>query len=210
MNMSTYRHIVGENGFHGRVLGVTHEPDNFQLCMFVQLDNGQQMLVPVADVSLQEDGTYYVPRTSDDFDVDNVDTETSALQHVDQNTVVLPLVTENVHIQKQRVETGKVRVTKHVRQWEEQIDEPRLQQNVNITRVPLNKPVAEPPSVRSEGSTTIIPVLEEVLVVEKRLMLKEEIHITTRQTEEVNPQTVTLRSEEVEIERVSETHDEDK
>ena len=43
--------------------------------------------------------------------------------------------------------------------------------------------------------------MEEVLVVEKRLMLKEEIRLTMQKGEFREPQTVTLRSEEVSIER---------
>ena len=33
-----------------------------------------------------------------------------------------------------------------------------------------------------DGATVIIPVLEEVIVVEKRLMLKEELRVTMQQT----------------------------
>jgi stress response protein YsnF len=61
--------------------------------------------------------------------------------------------------------------------------------------------VDEPVPTRTEGETTIIPVMEEVLVVEKRLRLKEELHVTRRRTEHRDPQRVTLRSERVEVER---------
>ena len=45
-------------------------------------------------------------------------------------------------------------------------------------------------------------VVEEVLVVEKRWMLREEIHIRKQRTETHQPQQITLRSEEVQVERV--------
>jgi stress response protein YsnF len=48
----------------------------------------------------------------------------------------------------------------------------------------------------------IVPILEEVLVVEKRLMVKEEIHITKQRVEKHAPQRVTLRREEAVIERM--------
>jgi stress response protein YsnF len=48
----------------------------------------------------------------------------------------------------------------------------------------MDKYVDKVPEVRTEGSTTIIPVIKEVAVVEKKLMLIEEIHIT-RQRDEV-------------------------
>ena len=44
--------------------------------------------------------------------------------------------------------------------------------------------------------------VEEVLVVEKRLMLREEIHIRTQRIETHQPQRITLRSEDVQVERV--------
>jgi stress response protein YsnF len=56
--------------------------------------------------------------------------------------------------------------------------------------------------MRSEGNTLIIPLLEEVLVVEKRLLLKEELHLTKQRVETHQPQRVTLRREEAAIERV--------
>jgi hypothetical protein len=46
--------------------------------------------------------------------------------------------------------------------------------------VQIDRIVAEPPVQRQEGDTLILPVVEEVLVVEKRLMLREEIRITRR------------------------------
>jgi len=44
--------------------------------------------------------------------------------------------------------------------------------------------------------------VEEVLVVEKRWMLREEIHIRTQRLETYQAQCMTLRSEEVQVERV--------
>jgi stress response protein YsnF len=46
-----------------------------------------------------------------------------------------------------------------------------------------------------------VPVLEEVLVVEKRLVVREELRITRRRTEERKPHRVKLLSEEVSVER---------
>jgi hypothetical protein len=44
----------------------------------------------------------------------------------------------------------------------------------------IDRGVDVAPEVRVEGNVTIIPVLEEVLVVEKRLVLKEKLHISYR------------------------------
>jgi stress response protein YsnF len=61
--------------------------------------------------------------------------------------------------------------------------------------------IDEPLSIRYEGDTTIIPLLEEVLVIEKRLVLREEVHIKKLQRVVYNPQEVSLREEQVDIVR---------
>jgi hypothetical protein len=50
----------------------------------------------------------------------------------------------------------------------------------SIERVKIGKFIPEPVSQRQEGDTLVLPVVEEVLVTEKRLMLREEIRITRR------------------------------
>ena len=56
--------------------------------------------------------------------------------------------------------------------------------------------------MRYEGDGMIVPVLEEVIVTEKRLMQREELHVRKRQIETRKPRHVTLRREEVTVERV--------
>ncbi len=48
----------------------------------------------------------------------------------------------------------------------------------------------------------IVPLHKEVLVVEKRLAVAEELHITKKQTKTQRPETVTLRSQEAVVERI--------
>jgi stress response protein YsnF len=48
----------------------------------------------------------------------------------------------------------------------------------------------------------IIPVIQEVVVIEKRLMLVEEIRVNKHQTETKVSETITLRKEEINIERI--------
>ncbi len=124
------------------------------------------------------------------------------------DTVVIPIVEELLTVDKRAVITGGVHLTKHVTEREEVIDEALLRESVTVERVPINKIVAEAPPSRQEGDTLIVPVLEEVLVTEKRLMLKEEIRITRTQTTVHEPQTVTLRSEKAVLEEIlpEETH----
>jgi len=120
----------------------------------------------------------------------------------DDREQVVPLYKETVSVEKRRVERGRVRVTTRVTEHEEVVRQALEQEDVKVVRVPIDREVETRPDVRQDGDTTIIPLVEEVLVVERRLVLREEIHIRkTRRTEEVE-QPVTLRSEEAVIERI--------
>jgi uncharacterized protein (TIGR02271 family) len=113
----------------------------------------------------------------------------------------IPLVEERLQVSTRDVETGRVRVRIGVEEREERLSAELARDDVEIRRVAMNVPVAELPGVRLEGDTTIIPVVEEEIVVEKRLILREEIHVV-RRTETVTEEIpVTLRSETAEIER---------
>ncbi len=68
--------------------------------------------------------------------------------------------------------------------------------------MPINRVAEGPTLVRYEGETMIVSVLEEVLVVETRLLLTEELRITTRRTDTHQPVPVTVRREDVTIERI--------
>ena len=82
------------------------------------------------------------------------------------------------------------------------VDEPTLCEQVEVERVAIDRFVDAPVAVRQEGDTTIIPVFEEVVVVEKRLKLVEEVRLTKRQTTTHQPQTITLRRQEAVVERL--------
>jgi len=115
---------------------------------------------------------------------------------------VMPILAEEVEIEKRVRETGRVHVHKTVQQREEVVDEPLVQETVEIERVPINRIIERPIPTRQEGDTTIISVTKEVLVVEKRLMFTEEVRITRRRSEFHDPQRVDLQSEEIVIEHL--------
>ena len=117
------------------------------------------------------------------------------------DTRVIPVLEEQVQIERQVVETGKVLLHKTVHTTEQLVEIPLLQQGYHIDRVPVGTFVETAPAVRQEGDTLIYPVLEEVLVVEKRLRLVEEIRVTPQQTTRQYQETVTLRREEITTDR---------
>lgn len=115
---------------------------------------------------------------------------------------VIPIVEERAVVLKRETPTEGVRVRTAVREDEAVIDEPVARETVEVERVPLDRWVEAPVPVRQEGDTTIVTLLEEVAVVEKRLRATEEVRITKRRVVEHSSQTVTLRREEAVIERV--------
>src|SRR4028119_1936855 len=92
----------------------------------------------------------------------------------------IPLVEERLSVTKREVESGRVRVRVTVDERQEMLSEQLSRDDVQIERVPRGERLTEMPHVRLEGSTTIIPVVEEVLVVEKALVLVEGIQVRRR------------------------------
>lgn len=119
---------------------------------------------------------------------------------------VIPVMQEELDVRTRRVETDSgVRVSKRIEEHDETIDEPITQEHVEVERVAVNRPLDAPVGVRYEGDTMIIPILEEMLVVEKRLVLKEEVRVTRRSTEVRAAQRITLRREVADVERIEDT-----
>lgn len=112
------------------------------------------------------------------------------------------LLEEVASVNVREVTTGRVRIATEIETFE-QVAQAALQSDViDVTRVSLNQPVVgPPPQARTEGDLTIVPIFEEILVVEKRLFLKEELHIRKRTEEETVQMPVTLRRQTASVER---------
>lgn len=119
----------------------------------------------------------------------------------EEQDLVIPLVEERVFATKREVETGRVRVSTHTDRHEEMVRVDLARDEVEVTRVPKNEEIAEAPEPREEGDVTIVPVVEERLVVEKKLVLVEEIHIRRTRSSEEFTQPVTLARQRAEVER---------
>jgi stress response protein YsnF len=115
---------------------------------------------------------------------------------------VIARAEEEVRLDKRMVTTGKVRVRTIV-DVETELAKATLDgETVEVTRVPIDRIVDQAPGIRVEDNVTIIPVLEEVLVVDKRLVLKEEVHIRKLATTEDVEIPVELRKQHAVIERL--------
>jgi uncharacterized protein (TIGR02271 family) len=132
-----------------------------------------------------------------------VPSQSPAGDRVAEEVAAIPLVEERLSVAKRQVEAGRVRLHITVEERQETVTEQLLHDDLQIERVPRNQRLTEVPHVRLEGNTTIVPVVEEVLVVEKALMLVEEIHICRKSVAEAAQIPVTLRTERVNVERDS-------
>ena len=114
---------------------------------------------------------------------------------------VVPVLQERLEVGKRTIETGKVRLEKHVDEYQETLDEQLLVRTFDIERVSLQQVVDAPPPVRQEGDTTVYPIVEERLVLTKELVLREELRVTRRETERRDTRVVSLKRESVTVTR---------
>ena len=117
-------------------------------------------------------------------------------------TSKVTLVEESLQVDKVRVDLGGVRVTKRIETREQQVNESLIREKVEVERRAIGQRVDRVPELRQEGDTTIYPIVEEVLYTEKRLMLVEEVRITRLREVEPHSESITLRKEHAEIERL--------
>ena len=115
----------------------------------------------------------------------------------------IPIIREELVVGKETIETGKVRIEKSVSTEEVSFDLSLTEESYKVVRVPKNEEVAVTPAIRHEGDLTIIPVVREVAVIQKKLMLVEEIHVRRSLTPRETTLHETIRSEEVEVIRES-------
>ncbi|WP_241506146.1 YsnF/AvaK domain-containing protein [Chimaeribacter arupi] len=114
---------------------------------------------------------------------------------------LIPLAQEQVDVSKEKVIKGRVTVTRKTVLHEQPIDELLHKEHVEVQRIPKGERVDVIPAIREENGVTIIPVVEEEIEVIRRLVLKEELHIKKVTTQQPFQDSVTLRSQEVSIER---------
>src|SRR5215213_6119807 len=158
----------------------------------VLLADGRRLRLPPDALERREHGTLVFRGSFE---------ELAAAARGQTSAAVVPVIEEELRVGKRVVETGRVRIRKTVHEHEEVVDEPLMREEYDVERVPIDEFVDGPVGPRHEGETLVVPVLEEVLVVEKRLVVREELRITRKRTEEREARRVTLLSEEVSVER---------
>lgn len=117
--------------------------------------------------------------------------------------VIVPLAEEIATVHKTARVSGAVRVRKTVEETLQDIDETVKVQDVTVRRVPIGRWIDQAPPQRQEGDTTVIPIVEEVAVIETRLRLVEEIRVTRSDAIRRFKTAVPVRREQAVVEEVS-------
>ena len=178
--------VVGENGEPYTLL--QRSIDNGIETLLLGRSDGSQITLPLTDLSWKGAGTWLL---------------TDAVR--DARGLVIPVVEERLEVSRERVETGRVRISKSVEAREVVVDDPLKRESVRVEHVPINQVVTGAvPQVREEGDVTVIPILEERVVTRTELVLVEEVRIHRDHSKYNDPQRVTLRKEVVAVERFGE------
>jgi stress response protein YsnF len=136
-------------------------------------------------------------------------TSDNAAFPANDHVVKVPVVEEQLSVATHAIDTGRgVRVHKTVHAHPVTVDETLTHDEMDVRHVLVDRMLEDGetmPTTRYEGEVLIVPVLEEVLVVERRVRLKEELHITRMCREESHTETVMLKVEQVTVERFDES-----
>lgn len=114
---------------------------------------------------------------------------------------ILALHSENLVVDKRVIERFTVRVATVTHSHDRLVEEDLTHTRIEIEHVPMGYFVDAVPPVREEGDLTIMSVVEEVVIVERRLLLKEEVHIRRVHLTGQHVETVALRRQEAVVTR---------
>jgi uncharacterized protein (TIGR02271 family) len=161
-------------------------------CVGLALADGSLALVEADVLVPSADGVWHIDAALGDPDAAGA------------GLLTIPVIRESLEVGSRRIAAGRVRVSRRAEQQEQTVDLAGWIEEATIEHIPVGR-VLEPgavPAVREEDGALIVPVLEETLVLEKRLVLREELRIVRIRRETSRRETVTLRRDRVEVERL--------
>ena len=197
--------VFGKDGLSGILVDALPARVTPKDTVRIKLGTGKMIEVPADMLVLGSDGSYLMPIGPEDLIQPGLQSERQQEDVNDRpaTTVeeVVPVLAEELVIDKKRVPTGGVRINRRLIEHDETVELPLLKEHVDVRRIVVDREVDGPLPIRREGETIVIPVVEEVLVVEKRYRLKEEIHVSRMVREELHREQVTVRRQEAEVEQ---------
>ncbi len=208
--------VITSSGVRGFVLRKARFLDRSEQNTVV-LDDGRELVVPSDALEVQNDGTF---RLVEDRVHDNGQRGGFA---PDEEEIVDPVVARQfeappaAEMNRADVRASAVHAPNEFAQVsgreepeaqtthrngsarEVNLDERLFADEVAVERVPVNRIVDQMPETRQDGDVLIVPVVEEVLTIQKRLLLKEEVRIQRRRNEVQQPRRIVLTDDETRV-----------
>ena len=186
--------IVRKDEVSGTLTEYTQDTTASEPQFLARFDDGLVFIIPRSQLLQRDQVTFYLDYTRADLE------RFAAEQHI-----TIPVIEESLHVEKRKITTGGVRIRKTIQEHEEVVEEPLLKEHVAVERVAVNRVANDQAALkpRQDGDTLIIPVVEEVLVLQKQYLITEEIHVTKTSQLVTDQQTVTLRQESVSVEPIN-------
>jgi stress response protein YsnF len=171
----------------GRLAGVEVDEREKPIAK-VRLRGSADVLVPFELLQHDADGGYRLPGRWTDFKIFSDD------------GVSIPVIEESAKVDVRPAPERMLRVRRRVVTTEQVVETPVWHERIQVDRVPINQYVDSVPAPRQDGDVLIIPCIEEVVVVEKRLRVSEELRVRVVREQRTHRETVQLRRHELEIE----------
>jgi len=165
--------------------------------ILVQLDDGSTVDVPETLVTNRLDGVVYLPVARETLRGEIASAASGVMAADDRRRMLLH--EETLEATTASVQRGTVRVLRHVETVPVQEVVDAWRDDVVVERVAVNQEVDVAPAPRTEGDTIVVPVVDEVVFTETRLVLREEVRITRRRVNEPVTVEATVRRERVEV-----------
>lgn len=199
--------VYGDNGLKGTLLSAARFLDPSPEKR-VRLEDGRVIVVPSHALIAQPDGSYYFRPTNSEPEAASNAASAAAIATPEprrSESSYQPPPPPAAEPQREQIAAQRERGAENQRpqqvgpdaRQEQAVREPEQQplarqvfapsaadplfrEDCDVQRVEVKRIIDKPAEIRQEGDTLIIPLMEEVLVVEKRLMLREELHIKRR------------------------------
>lgn len=160
--------------------------------VLAKLSDNRLINVPIYLLQIKNSQRYYFPKKFND------------LEEISSDLLTFPVIEEKPVINKKIIDTAEINIKKSVSEHPEIVECTLAKEEFQVERIPIHEvreEREEPAQIRIEGDDTFIPVQEEILVVQKKILVKEELRIRKIRTEHNEKVTVNLRKEEVTVER---------
>lgn len=124
-----------------------------------------------------------------------------SVEDQENKEIVIPIIEERVSVHKAET-TSSLSVKKTVEEVRQPLSALLHSESYEVQRISKQEVLTEAPhGYRELPDRIIIPVVEEQVVVQKRLVLVEEIHIIKHEVNQEFHDEVTLKKEVVKVER---------